>query len=78
LGDLHDIDHLNPTEATYGTFGNEINPNIQFSMAGMSEPQRHAMLSILGEHFNQAAQAASHFEAIPKGDTMLANPDTYS
>lgn len=77
-GDPKSIDDTIATRGTSGTFENEINPNIQFSMEGMTEPQRHAMLSILGKHFNQAASAASHFEAIPKTDPMYANPDTYS
>jgi hypothetical protein len=45
---------------------------------GVTEPERHAILSILGQDTNQAAQAASHFEAIPKGDIRYGDPDTYS
>jgi hypothetical protein len=67
----------------YGTFEGEMNPNLRIPMTGrassgewinLDKPQREAFLATLGADTQQAAMAASHFEAVPHGGT----PDTYS
>ena len=60
----------------YGTFENDINPNLRIPMTGrassgdfvnLTKPQREAFLSVLGQDLNQEAMAASHFQSVPKG-----------
>jgi GNAT superfamily N-acetyltransferase len=61
----------------YGTFENQLSPNLRIPLTGrtsqgkwanLSTKQRQTFLSILGQDLNQDAMAASHFATVPHGE----------
>jgi hypothetical protein len=67
----------------YGTFGDTVSPNVRIPMGEssaqgytLSKPERDAILSALGQDFNQERMAASRFTAL--GPEAAAEAKTYS
>jgi hypothetical protein len=60
-------------EMGWGTFEGDMNRNIRIPLSEVPPQYREAYLSVLGEIYGQAAQAASKFI-----DTSARSPDTYT